>query len=82
MGAYCFIRSPSNVLVIPPSIGITIASNTIVPFNGNFFVVKNMGAANITVYQSNYDIFPVTVIPATSATFFYPGTNFSYWTVM
>ena len=86
MGNYCFIRSPSNVSVIPPSIGTTIGgnliSNTIVPFNGNFFVVKNMGAANITVYQSNYDIFPVTVIPATSATFFYPGAPFTYWTVM
>ena len=82
MGAYCFIRSPSNVLVVPPSILTDIASNTIVPFNGNFFVVKNMGAANITVYQSNYDIFPVTVIPATSATFFYPGAPFTYWTVM
>ena len=86
MGAYCFIRSPSNVSVIPPSIGITISgsltSNTIVPSQGNFFVVKNMGPANINVSQSNYDIFPVTVIPATSATFFYPGGPFSYWTVM
>jgi len=86
MGAYCFIRSPSNVSVIPPSIGITISgsltSNTIIPFNGNFFVVKNMGPANITVYQSNFDVFPVTVIPATSATFFYPGAPFAYWTVM
>jgi hypothetical protein len=86
MGAYCFIRSPSNVSIIPPSIGITISgsltSNTIVPSQGNFFVVKNMGPANINVSQSNYDIFPVTVIPATSATFFYPGGPFSYWTVM
>jgi len=82
MGAYCFIRSPSNVSVIPPSILTNVASNTIIPFNGNFFVVKNMGPANITVYQSNFDVFPVTVIPATSATFFYPGTPFAYWTVM
>ena len=82
MGAYCFIRSPSNVFVVPPSILTNVASNTIVPFNGNFFVVKNMGSANINVYQSNFDIFPVTVIPATSATFFYPGAPFNYWTVM
>ena len=82
MGAYCFIRSPSNLFVVPPSILTDIASNTIVPLRGNFFVLKNMGPANITVSQSNYDIFPVIVIPATSATFFYPGTPFNYWTVM
>lgn len=82
MGTYCFIRSPSNLFVVPPSILTDIASNTIVPLRGNFFVVKNMGPANINVYQSNYDIFSVTVIPATSATFFYPGAPFTYWTVM
>lgn len=89
LGNYLFIRSPSNVVVLPPNTTCKVPgggtdSNTFAGVEGNFFVVKNMGAVNVFVATSNASPPGTTtvVIPQTSATFFYLGGNYNYWTPM
>lgn len=90
LGSYLFIRSPSNFVILPPNTTCSVPggntdSNTLYsPVEGNFFVVKNMGPVNVSVATSNASPpGPTTVvIPQTSATFFYLGGNYNYWTPM
>jgi hypothetical protein len=77
MGSYLFFRSPSNVNLYPPGVTPNTAPQ---PIQGNFFVLKNLGANNINVYTDTITTFPI--ITSTTATFFYVGTPQNFWTPM
>ena len=77
MGSYLFFRSPSNVNIYPPGVSPNTAPQ---PIQGNFFVLKNLGANNVNVYTNTITSFPI--ITSTTATFFYVGTPQNFWTPM
>jgi len=77
MGSYLFFRSPSNLNVYPPGVNPNTAPQ---PIQGNFFVLKNLGANNVNVYTNTVTTFPI--ITSTTATFFYVGAPQNFWTPM
>lgn len=77
MGSYIFISSPSNLAVLPPGVSNNLYTSQ---KQGNFFVLKNIGACNINIFTNNTTAFPV--ITSTSATFFYIGNPQNFWLPM
>ena len=77
MGSYLFFRSPSNVNIYPPGVN---PNTSLQPIQGNFFVLKNLGANNVNVYTDTITAFPI--ITSTTATFFYVGAPQNFWTPM